>query len=126
MHRKKLRQRHVHLFDNNNTDDHLFNQFAKAICTGVVAQKEVFETWAAAIYIHSFFLSNEGNNTIRPKRRVVDVAGGHGLLSWALLLLDDEYQHKQISDDASQELTVFCLDVKMPKSAELISEAMLK
>jgi len=77
------------------------------------------------VYIHSSFLSNEGNNTIRPKRRVVDVAGGHGLLSWALLLLDDEYQHKQ-SDDASQELTVFCLDVKMPKSAELISEAMLK
>ena len=48
MHRKKLRQRHEHLFDNNNdTDDHLFNQFAKAICmAGVVAQKEVFETWA--------------------------------------------------------------------------------
>ena len=128
MHRKKLRQRHEHLFDINNTDDHLFDQFAKAICmAGVVAQKEVFETWAAAVYIHSSFLSNEvGNdNTINPKRRVVDVAGGHGLLSWALLLLDDEYQYKQ-SDDASQELTVFCLDVKMPKSAELISEAMLK
>jgi len=47
MHRKKLRQRHVYLFDNNNADDHLFNQFAKAICmAGVVAQKEVFETWA--------------------------------------------------------------------------------
>ena len=47
MHRKKLRQRHVHLFDNNNADDYLFNQFAKAICmAGVVAQKEVFETWA--------------------------------------------------------------------------------
>ena len=101
MHRKKLRQRHAHLFDNQTTDDddnntdHLFDQFAKAICmAGVVAQKEVFETWAAAVYIHSSFLSNEGNSTIRPKRRVVDVAGGHGLLSWALLLLDDEYQHK--------------------------------
>jgi len=128
MHRKKLRQRHVHLFDNNNTDDHLFNQFAKAICmAGVVAQKEVFETWASAVYIHASFLSNEGgnDNILSPKRRVVDVAGGHGLLSWALLLLDDEYLHKQ-SDDALQELTVFCLDVKMPKSAELISEAMLK
>ena len=150
MHGKKLKQRHLKLFDRTLNDDdndnvvhydNLFDQFAKAVCmAGVVGQKEIFETWASALYIYSSFLSsesiNDGNNSsskLQQIRRVVDVAGGHGLLAWALLLLDDEHQRRsnEVANENTeshnaQALTAFCLDVQMPKSAELIMEVMIQ
>ena len=147
MHGKKLKQRHLQLFDrpfnDDNTveNDNLFDQFAKAVCmAGVVAQKEIFETWASALYIYSSFLSrertnNDGNHVpVKPIKRVVDVAGGHGLLAWALLLLDDEHQRRSneevanenIESHNAQVLTALCLDVQMPKSAEVIMEVMIQ
>jgi hypothetical protein len=45
-----------------------------------MARKEVFETWAAALYIDARFSES---------RRIADIAAGHGLLAWALLLIDD-------------------------------------
>lgn len=61
----------------------------------------------------------------------MDVAAGHGLLAWALLLLsDEEERNSNNNDNASieqhqQPLTVFCLDVQMPPSAELIHASMI-
>ena len=137
MHKKKLRRRHLQLFDRSNktkggmNNDLLFDQFAQAVCNaGVVAQKEVFETWASALYIYSSFLSSESANcnNIKPIHRVADIAGGHGLLAWAFLLLDDEHQRSQATEteSSSQPLTAFCLDVHMPRSAELIHSAMIQ
>jgi hypothetical protein len=135
MHKKKLGMRHVSLFDHrhrqhqaadpkkptitattNTTrcEDYLFDEFASAIChANVIPRKEVFETWSAALHIHSSYFGDDSTtmtmnahddewNAVVPVRRVVDVAAGHGLLAWALLLLDDEYhrssrQHKQLS-----------------------------
>jgi hypothetical protein len=170
MHKKKLSRRHLHLFDRkmatgvadskqNYTSkvatyrDDLFDQFATAVChAGVVARKEVFETWASALYIHYTFLTADNNHTNdgssssnRPIKRIVDVAAGHGLLAWALLLLSDEEERSMSSsinnnktkntpatstiehhDQQQQPLTVFCLDVQMPPSAELIHTSMTK
>ena len=143
MHKKKLNRRHLHLFDRSNNSvsekdnnisksgtsiyqDDLFDKFATAVChAGVVARKEVFETWASALYIHYTFLRNdnssENSSGIEPIKRIVDVAAGHGLLAWALLLLSD---HDERNND--NELTVFCLDVQMPPSAEIIHTNMIQ
>lgn len=125
MHKKKLARRHLPLFDRpeNINHDALFDDFATAVChAGVVARKEVFETWASALYIHNHFF-RQMSSCDKPLRRVADIAAGHGLLAWALLILDDEYR-KQESE--LQPLTAFCLDVQMPKSAELIQASMLE
>ena len=160
MSKKKLSRRHLHLFDRRRRkrnaasyekrdnyinmidekeefQDYLFDEFATVVCNaGVVARKEVFETWASALYIHYSFLStddandNDSSNGGRIIRRIVDVAAGHGLLAWALLLLsDDEERNNNTKKKNQQEqhpLTVFCLDVQMPPSAELIHEAMIQ
>ncbi|KAL7504520.1 hypothetical protein ACHAXN_002159 [Cyclotella atomus] len=127
MHKKKLAHRHIPQFDRSpttNNCDALFDEFATVVCNaGVVARKEVFETWASALYIHDFFFSQEHN--IKTLRRVADIAAGHGLLAWALLILDDDYR-RQRSESDLPPLTAFCLDVQMPKSAELIQTSMLE
>mmetsp|Transcript_37196 Transcript_37196/g.78475 ORF Transcript_37196/g.78475 Transcript_37196/m.78475 type:complete len:578 (+) Transcript_37196:236-1969(+) len=150
MHKKKLGQRHLKLFDRSDnaafdgnhvinstisgvedfTHDHVFDQFAQTVChAGVVARKEVFETWASALYIYSYFLSGEACEG-RSIKRVVDVAAGHGLLAWALLILDDEHQKVQADDTSTSSsmrpLTAFCLDVQMPRSAEKIYASMIE
>lgn len=94
-----------------------------------------FETWASALYIHYTFLTSGSNGSSsdesKPTKRIVDVAAGHGLLAWALLLLsDEEERNSNNNDNASieqhqQPLTVFCLDVQMPPSAELIHASMI-
>lgn len=121
-------------------EDYLFDEFASAIChANVIPRKEVFETWSAALHIHSSYFGDDSTtmtmnahddewNAVVPARRVVDVAAGHGLLAWALLLLDDEYhrssrQHKQLS---LSPLTAFCLDIQMPPSATIIHSSMVQ
>jgi len=178
MHKKKLGRRHLHLFQRNNSNnnniiddygnriytDHLFDQFAQVVCyAGIVARKEVFETWASALYIHSTFFNRSNDNNkvdvketnifdnetkIRPiVNRIVDVAAGHGLLAWALLILDDQHRrnsgvdhdvvdHEEEEDDGAvnavypqlhpSPLTAFCIDVQMPQSAEIIHSCMIQ
>ena len=178
MHKKKLGRRHLHLFqrsnnsNNNNNNiiddygnriytDHLFDQFAQVVCyAGIVARKEVFETWASALYIHSTFFNRSNDNKVDVKKtnifdnemkirpivnRIVDVAAGHGLLAWALLILDDEHRRNSGVDhivDHEEEddvvdnavypqlhpspLTAFCIDVQMPQSAEIIHSCMIQ
>ena len=60
--------------------DTLFHRLARAVChAGCLPRKELFETWETARRVRRLFRGG----------RVVDVAGGHGLLAHVMLLLDD-------------------------------------
>ena len=62
MHKKKLGRRHLMFFDRSHESnrDVLFDEFATAVCNaGVVARKEVFETWASALYIHDYIIYSQ-------------------------------------------------------------------
>ena len=112
--RKKLKPRHKHLFSSSS----LFDEFASVICeTGIMARKEVFETWAAALFIYERFFETT-------TRRVCDVAAGHGLLAWALLVIDDYDRRWAPRKNDEKPLTAFCVDRRMPPSAETIQSAM--
>lgn len=107
--RKKLKPRHLDLFSSPD----LFDEFASVVCeTGIMARKEVFETWAAALYIDAGFPTSR-------TRRIADVAAGHGLLAWALLVIDDARSPKAYR-------TAMCIDKRMPPSAQAIEFAMLQ
>ena len=131
---KKLGRRHLPLFGEGQPPDEdrgarrrdrLFDRFARVVCcAAVIPRKEIFETWAAALYIHAQYLSGEAAAAAAatPVRRVADVAAGHGLLAWALLVLEDE--GRRGLDAAARPLTAFCLDVRMPRSAEVVHSCM--
>ena len=106
--RRKLKPRHQALFEPDDTP--LFNELC---ATGAMPRKEIFETWSAALYIHETF----GDQV----RRVCDVAAGHSLLAWALLVLDDSGNNENVD----KPLTVLCVDRRMPPSAEVIRLAMI-
>lgn len=113
--RNKLQPRHVEEF----SSDSLFDQFARVICqVSVIPRKELFETWAMALYVHTIF----------PKaQRIVDLACSHGLLSWALLLL--AHHHDDVDDNdnnTKQSRSAVCIDLKMPKSADKVATVMLQ
>ena len=84
--------------------DTLFDRIARIVCSvGVLPRKELFEAWEVA------------RRTRRHCRggRVVDVAGGHGLLAHVMLLLDDT------SADA------LVVDPSPPPSASRLGEALV-
>ncbi|MBS1819303.1 MAG: methyltransferase domain-containing protein [Acidobacteria bacterium] len=59
--------------------DTLFDRIARAVCeAGCLPRKELFEAWEVAKRVRRLFRGG----------RVVDIAGGHGLLAQVLLLLD--------------------------------------
>jgi hypothetical protein len=61
-------------------DNTLFHRIARAICrAGCLPRKELYEAWEMARRVRRRFRGG----------RVVDLAGGHGLLGQAMLLLDD-------------------------------------
>mmetsp|Transcript_23669 Transcript_23669/g.58021 ORF Transcript_23669/g.58021 Transcript_23669/m.58021 type:complete len:450 (+) Transcript_23669:211-1560(+) len=106
-----LQPRHVEEFELDSVEEDgteasyfaaLFIRFARVICNAdCVVRKELFETWAMALHVHDHF-----PNVLR----FADMASGHGLLSWALLLLNENR-------------TAICVDVRMPKSAEKLRDA---
>jgi hypothetical protein len=58
----------------------LFDAVARAVCeAGCLPRKELYEAWETARRVRRLFRGG----------RVVDVAGGHGLLAQLMLLLDD-------------------------------------
>jgi hypothetical protein len=60
--------------------DTLFHRVARAVChAGCLPRKELYEAWEVARRARRLFRGG----------RVVDLAGGHGLLGQILLLLDD-------------------------------------
>lgn len=74
--RARLTEHHLPQFPG----DSLFDRLARVVCgAACLPRKELFEAWEV------------GKRIRRRMRggRIIDVAGGHGLLAWVLLLLDD-------------------------------------
>ena len=70
-------------------DDTLFHRLARAVChAGCLPRKELFEAWETARRVRRLFRGG----------RVVDVAGGHGLLAHVMLLLDDSSRDAVVVD----------------------------
>jgi len=83
--------------------DSLFDRIGRAVCdAGCLPRKELYEAWEVARRTRRLFRGG----------RVVDVAGGHGLLAQILLLLDD-------SSPAA-----FVVDPALPPSAEKVHVAL--
>jgi len=62
------------------TGDSLFDRIARAVCAaGCLPRKELYEAWEMARRVRRICRGG----------RVVDLAGGHGLLAHVMLLLDD-------------------------------------
>ncbi|MEP6914554.1 MAG: methyltransferase [Acidobacteriota bacterium] len=60
--------------------DALFDRLARAVCrAGCLPRKELYEAWEVARRVRRLFRGG----------RVIDLAGGHGLLAQTMLLLDD-------------------------------------
>jgi hypothetical protein len=86
-------------------DKTLFHRVARAVChAGCLPRKELFEAWEVARRVRRLFRGG----------RVVDLAGGHGLLAQVMLLLDDS------SPDA------LVVDKTLPTSTAKLHEALLE
>ena len=84
--------------------DTLFDRLGRAVCAaGVLPRKELYEAWEVARRLRRRVRGG----------RVVDVAGGHGLLAHVMLLLDD----------TSPEAVV--VDPVRPSSADALHAALL-
>ncbi len=82
----------------------LFDRLARAVCAaGCLPRKELYEAWETARRARRLFRGG----------RVVDLAGGHGLLAQAMLVLDDT------SDEA------IVVDRLLPPSAARVHAAIL-
>jgi hypothetical protein len=82
----------------------LFDKLGRVVCgVGKLPRKELFETWEVARRVRRWHRGG----------RVVDVAGGHGLLAHVMLLLDD----------SSPEALV--IDPRVPLSATALHDAMV-
>jgi hypothetical protein len=85
--------------------DSLFDRLARAVCgSGCLPRKELFEAWEVAKRVRRLFRGG----------RIVDIAGGHGLLAHALLLLDDSSPSALVSDP------------RLPASAGKLHDALVR
>ena len=84
-------------------DETLFHRVARAVCrAGCLPRKELYEAWEVSRRVRRVLRGG----------RVIDVAGGHGLLGHLLLILDDsspaavvvDPQRPESSHAVSQEL----------------------
>ncbi len=72
----------------------VFDRLGRAVCeAGVLPRKELYESWEVARRARRLFRGG----------RVVDVAGGHGLLAYVMLLLDDSSPTAAVIDPAITE-----------------------
>jgi hypothetical protein len=85
-------------------DPTLFHTIARAVCrAGCLPRKELYEAWEVARRVRRVFRGG----------RVVDLAGGHGLLAHVMLILDDS------SPDA------VVVDKLIPPSAATLHQSMV-
>lgn len=92
--RAKLNTTHLHLF----AGDTLFDKVARAVCEAeCLPRKELYESWEVARRVRRRMRGG----------RVVDLACGHALVAWLMLLLDDTSERalavdKRIPDSAAK------------------------
>lgn len=97
--RKKLTRRDLPRFP----EDTLFHKLARVVCEAeCLPRRELFEAWTVA---------RRARRKLRGGR-VLDLACGHGLTAWVMLLLDDSSP------------SAVALDIRLPPSAARIAEAM--
>jgi len=97
--RNRLNHRHLSRFNG----DSLFDRIARAVChAGCLPRKELYEAWEVARRVRRRFRGG----------RVVDLACGHGLLAYTLLLLDNS---------SPQALGV---DLNLPESAVTLADTL--
>jgi hypothetical protein len=83
----------------------LFDRIGRAVCqAGCLPRKELFESWEMARRVRRIVRG----------RRVVDLCGGHGVLSELMLLLDDSSP------------CALVVDTNVPPSAARVHEALLE
>ena len=83
----------------------LFDRLARAVCgAGCLPRKELYEAWEVARRVRRLFRGG----------RVVDLAGGHGLLAQTMLLLDDSSPGAVVADK------------KLPASCATLHDALVK
>jgi len=82
----------------------LFDRLGRAVCrAGCLPRKELYEAWEMARRVRRVFRGG----------RVIDLAGGHGLLAQALLLLDDTSP------------SALVVDVSLPPSAAKLHQTLV-
>ena len=100
--RTKLRPHHKPHFE--ALPPSLFRETALVVCDlGILPRKELYECWEVATRVHDHFPQSQ---------TIADLASGHGLLGWMLLLLGRHNNRR-----------VVCVDHKMPPSAETLADA---
>ncbi len=98
--KNRLTPRQLSMF----TGDTLFDKIARAVChAGTLPAKELYEAWEVARRVRRKYRGG----------RVVDMAGGHGLLAHIMLLLDDR-----------SPLAVV-VDINLPPNAQVLSQAIV-
>jgi hypothetical protein len=98
--RSRLTRRAIPLFEGES----LFARLARAVCEAeCLPRKELFEAWEVARRVRRVFRGG----------RVVDLAAGHGLLAYAMLVLDDT------SPEA------LCVDRRQPPSAAKLESVLV-
>jgi hypothetical protein len=99
--RAKLNATHLHLF----AGDTLFDRVARAVCEAeCLPRKELYESWEVARRVRRRMRGG----------RVVDLACGHGLVAWLMLLLDDTSER------------ALAVDKRIPESAAKVEEVMTR
>jgi len=87
------------------TADTLFDRLGRAVCrAGCVPRKELYEAWEVARRVRRHIRGG----------RIVDLAGGHGLLAQTMLLLDDASPSALVVDKA------------IPSSAAVLHDALVQ
>src|SRR5262245_27714890 len=109
----RLTERDLGRFPGNT----LFERLARAVCrAGCLPRKELYEAWEMARRVRRRFRGG----------RVVDLAAGHGLLSHALLILDDSWPGALLVDTAPPKSAARLLGVlgeEWPRLAGRITSA---
>lgn len=99
--RSVLNHRHLERFEGET----LFARLARAVCRAeCLPRKELYEAWEVARRVRRRMRGG----------RVVDLAAGHGLLAWVLLLLDDS------------TASALCVDTRRPQSAATLESALVE
>lgn len=84
----------------------LFAELAQAVCeTGMLPHKELHECWQMAEVVHRIFPDIP---------RVADIAAGHGLLAWILVLMAR-------AGDKPFPRTAVAVDINRPRSADILA-----
>lgn len=107
--RRKLKPRDAARFAHEAPP--LFAELAQAVCeTGMLPHKELHECWQMAEVVHRAFPDIP---------RVADIAAGHGLLAWILVLLAR-------TGDKPFPRTAVAVDISRPRSADILAASIIR